>query len=617
MQKMNRIFSVIILLHICLISNVLGQDSLVMKALEQKARASYGSSLDSSIYYAQQILDFDSLESIPKYHAFALNWIGICLMRKGYPDSAEVYYQKTIRYSTAYDVSKYEKMAKLNRSINFYQQGYFEKAADAAEESLHAFEDIGDSLGIAHAYYNLANCLFQLGRPEEALTFYKTALPVYIKNEAVLPISNTYNGIGSVYQKREDFEESIKFFRKSVANKIAVGGENFCASEYINIATSFKNLANLDSAQLYYHKAQLAASSLGDQQKVATAYLDMAVLFNETGAVDSAKLYAAMANKLSQKINDKFLQYNSLSQLALANKALGFSSQAFEQLLASKKLEDSISSAEVEAKVIALEKKFKLAEKDKELLHKKIIIAENKESLLFQKGMLLLLFLVIIIILIWLRTNRIKQKFLHKNALQKERNRIAMDLHDHVGAELTLVNTKLDTRAFTSERSSEKKELEAISEQIRNVGKILRETVWSIQEETITTGQLQSRIQDFANKLLEGQTIEFKSFSDEKEVELSPQMALTLFRIGQEGITNALKYAKATEVSVAINKQGAILSFSIEDNGDGFDPKKVEKGFGLQNMEQRTEQLGGTFNLSSTIGRGTIITVTVSVDGNV
>ena len=130
-------------------------DTVRFKALEKKARASYGSNLDSSIYYCQKILAIcEKEEDYPEMHAFALNWTGICLMRQGFPDSAESLYQQTIKYGLNNNASKFVQMARLNRSINYFQQGKYEKSADAAEESLKSFETIGDSLGMAHAQYN-------------------------------------------------------------------------------------------------------------------------------------------------------------------------------------------------------------------------------------------------------------------------------------------------------------------------------------------------------------------------------------------------------------------------------------------------------------------------------
>lgn len=610
MLKINvRTISIILLLTIFpFFSPVKGQpDTLLLQSFEKKARASYGSSLDSSIYYAQQILDLDIDAQTNTYHAFALNWIGICLMRKGYPDSAELYYQETIVFGEEHNEKKYAQMAKLNRSINYHQQGLFEESALAAQESLEAFEKIGDSLGMAHAQYNLGNCLFQLHRPEEALTFYNSALKVYLKKEAILPISNTYNAIGSVFLANDQYKEALGQFRKSVDNKISVGGENFCASEYINMGTTYKELQKPDSAIFYYKLAYITAEKLGDSQKMANAYLDLATLFNEEMKPDSAKKYAATSEEISRSINDNFLIYNALYQLALANSKLGDFKQSYSQLYEYVSLKDSTENVEITEKIASLEKKFKVAEKDKQLLANEVQLAEKQNAIQRQMLIIALLVIIMIAILLWVRNRRKQQGLLYQIAMNKERNRIAMDLHDHVGAELTLVSSKLDTKGFKAVRDSEKEELEAISNQIRNVNNILKETVWSIREESIQISQLLDKVKDLVDKQFEGQDVAYSGTSNNNGFDLAPQVALTLYRVCQEGITNIFKHAEAQRVELSIDVENGSLEMVLSDDGKGFSAQTVKNGYGLQNMKQRIKQIGGNYSLKTQEQAGTSI----------
>ena len=82
---------------------------------------------------------------------------------------------------------------------------------------------------------------------------------------------------------------------------------------------------------------------------------------------------------------------------------------------------------------------------------------------------------------------------------------------------------------------------------------------------------------------------------------------LNLFRIGQEAIQNSLKYAQATRLTVSCSANGEGLTFEIADNGNGFDAQAASDGNGLVNMRHRCEQLGGTFQLHSSEGKGTTV----------
>jgi signal transduction histidine kinase len=84
---------------------------------------------------------------------------------------------------------------------------------------------------------------------------------------------------------------------------------------------------------------------------------------------------------------------------------------------------------------------------------------------------------------------------------------------------------------------------------------------------------------------------------------------MNVYRILQESILNAIKYAKADNIYISINQELEILNLIIKDDGVGFSLKKHKKGIGLKNMQERVESLTGTFNISSEKFIGTTIIV--------
>jgi signal transduction histidine kinase len=96
-------------------------------------------------------------------------------------------------------------------------------------------------------------------------------------------------------------------------------------------------------------------------------------------------------------------------------------------------------------------------------------------------------------------------------------------------------------------------------------------------------------------------------------------METALFRIVQEGMTNVVRHAHATAVTVHLGRQDNDLTLEIVDNGQGFDPDSMNlndpagKGVGLRGMRERTTLLGGVFHLQSAPGHGTKIQVRVPI----
>jgi signal transduction histidine kinase len=181
------------------------------------------------------------------------------------------------------------------------------------------------------------------------------------------------------------------------------------------------------------------------------------------------------------------------------------------------------------------------------------------------------------------------------NRLNNERNRIARDLHDNLGAELTIVTSKLYTKIFKTEKQTEREELEHISKQTRNASIVLRETVWSIKSEKLTVTSLRNKIEEFYNRLEDPNIFSLNFQISNEDFELGPLLALNLFRIAQEALTNILKYADAKHVHIEISNK----VLKISDDGKGFDIEKVKKGYGLNNMESRAKEMNASYSISS------------------
>jgi two-component system, NarL family, sensor kinase len=96
---------------------------------------------------------------------------------------------------------------------------------------------------------------------------------------------------------------------------------------------------------------------------------------------------------------------------------------------------------------------------------------------------------------------------------------------------------------------------------------------------------------------------------------LEYNIEINLYRIIQELISNILKHAKASEVSIQLLKKETYLNIVVEDNGIGFDVNQVKnkKGMGLKNIESRVNSLGGEFNIDSGKGAGTTITINIPI----
>jgi signal transduction histidine kinase len=91
------------------------------------------------------------------------------------------------------------------------------------------------------------------------------------------------------------------------------------------------------------------------------------------------------------------------------------------------------------------------------------------------------------------------------------------------------------------------------------------------------------------------------------EDEVPDSLKTAIFRISQEALNNVAKHSEASLVDLSLQKVGERVELTIQDNGNGFEPAKIAKGFGLSTMRERAELSGGTFAVHSTAGKGTIL----------
>lgn len=208
-----------------------------------------------------------------------------------------------------------------------------------------------------------------------------------------------------------------------------------------------------------------------------------------------------------------------------------------------------------------------------------------------------------------------------KNSLLVEKERIARDLHDNVGAHLAFVVTNLTHISNQTEKQSVTSgrqlsdQLRTVVDYTREAIKLLRETIWAIHQESFTVEEFAERLNQYINRYVhetEGLHVDVQVTGSQTQ-RLSSTQVLNLFRIVQEALNNVIKHAQATKASVQLHVfADGHIELRIQDNGRGFnwpDQTLSEPHYGLQNMQTRAKELGGTFRVIA--NEGTTVEVQV------
>lgn len=202
-------------------------------------------------------------------------------------------------------------------------------------------------------------------------------------------------------------------------------------------------------------------------------------------------------------------------------------------------------------------------------------------------------------------------------AQEEERKRIAKDIHDGIGQMLTALKFNVESLNPNNIETIPKKidDLKALSKELIQG---VRMATFNLTPPELTDHGIASALQTLTQKIakLTNKNILFDNSSD-FEGRYASLIEINLYRIAQEAVNNAIKYAESNFILVRINHSKNLLSISIEDDGKGFDIEKVSqrksKGMGLVFMEERIKYVDGRLFINSEKGSGTKITINTPI----
>jgi signal transduction histidine kinase len=212
-----------------------------------------------------------------------------------------------------------------------------------------------------------------------------------------------------------------------------------------------------------------------------------------------------------------------------------------------------------------------------------------------------------------------------QQATERERVRIAQDMHDEIGSKLTKIS-------FLSERAKgDLKEPGALADKIDSIAgtsrellQALDEIVWVVNPRNDTLEELGGYLSEYAREYFQNTPVECDvSLQDElPHLTMPAEMRHNLFLAFEEALNNVLKHSGASQVRVEFRVQAGRLDICVSDNGRGFEDLLDQarpagarlEGNGLVNMRQRLRDVGGQCTIRSRLGQGTTVSLSLSLN---
>jgi len=202
-------------------------------------------------------------------------------------------------------------------------------------------------------------------------------------------------------------------------------------------------------------------------------------------------------------------------------------------------------------------------------------------------------------------------------AQEDERRRIARELHDQLGQQMTALRLTLEAlKAVAVERTELRTQVETLQELAKQLDQDIAFRVWELRPAALEGLGLAAALAEYAGNWSKRFGIRAEvHMSRPTDRRLTPEMEATIYRFAQEALNNVVKHSQADRVDIALEHGHEYLSLIVEDNGIGFDPSAAAaaNGFGLIGMRERAALADADFQIESAPGSGATVILRVPV----
>jgi hypothetical protein len=514
--------------------------------------------------------------------------------------SALEYYKKALQLYKG--LNNLEAIARVNIEIYILLDSQNDLTSDKQHylnEVLRHANVSGSKKWLASYYMNSGISQLKTNHPDSAYIAFKKALEIGAEIDS-LPIQiNASINIGSLFSRKYKIQDSAIFHYNQAlklyfSDSLHVKDFNTKFNIYNNLGNAFRRQKDYTTALIYYKKAEaIELPKLNRKsKKILFSNIDATYYYMSDwkNAYDYLYKYDSI-NKIinlkeqNSKITDIEEKYKN-EQLKVEN----LETEARRKQ--SQNISFGLAGSLVLGSIIAFllfkntKRKQKLAEQDKELETQKLATVLKEQELTAIDAMI--------------------------EGQEKERQRIANDLHDDLGGLMATV--KLHFNALKEKQTPElyTKTNALIDEAYNKV----RTVAHAKNSGVIAKQGLLKAVRQMADKVSVLNKITINVIDHGLDERLENSLELTIFRIIQELITNVIKHAHATEANIHITNHEDSLNIMIEDNGKGFNPNqitKTKKGMGISSIDKRVTYLDGSMTIESEHNQGTTIIIDIPI----
>lgn len=588
-----------------------------------------------------------------------------------------VFLSKKIKFSwglsTAYilGLSYYKNQGKFEQALQY---------ADSAEAVTKNDTTENMRLNMGHIHQNRGNLYYVIGDKQKAMSDYVEAVKIFKEIHSSV-LASAYTGIANCFNDLNNEPKAIAYFKEAISAAEEFSDKRLLASTQMNLSTAFMNMNDYTAADsilnivwpvvekiqnsksfiiYYYNKGDVEAYYKKDTLKALEYYqksYKYAMLIEDVWQ-QGRSLKSMIDFQLNVKHKDAKANIDILYHLAKENElgdyesdALDFYSawynitgdykKAYDYLRQYTIISDSLNSEDAKEKITMMEVRLRVESKEKEIDQLKSVQKIQQLSIR-QKTTLNYVLIgsaaaLLIILLLSYRNYRSRQKLQQAKideletekqlaateavlkGEEQERTRLAKDLHDGLGGMLSgikfsLSNMKENLIMTPDNAQAFERSIDMLDSSIKE----MRRVAHNMMPEVLVKYGLNKALEEFCSEIHRSGAINVSYQSvGMNNTDIGQTTAVTVYRIVQELVNNAIKHAQAKNLLVQLHQseQERLLAVTVEDDGKGFDVAtlKQSRGMGWHNIENRVEFLKGKLDIQSEAGKGTSVMIEFNI----
>jgi len=527
----------------------------------------------------------------------------------------------------------YENIAKIYRD-----RGWYPEAMEFSLKSLAVYEKSGDTLQMVKVLSAIGFLNTQLGNNRESISRQNEALKLlnHTKNPEVKGL--ILGRIGIAYDEMGIYDSAHLYNDQAIALFQENKDDTYLSRWLGNKANTYIKEKKFSLAEYYLGQARRHVKT---DAEVTNLLINTGKVYLETGRYRAAENVLDSAIKKTILLKQRKFWSEACYRKYELNIAQGNFAQALDYYIRFATLEDSLLDEEKAGQIAQMKIRYETGQKEKALLLEQ---AKNdkldKEKALaevavYNRNIWMLgiagFSIATIFFLLYLSQRNKRKAHAEKDAAiieerekgmkaifeaqEEERKRIAKDLHDGLGQQLSAIKMKFQniTGKFLSDKPELKDDIGKIGKMIADAGSDVRSISHQMMPKALTELGLVEALEDMFDKSFSKSEVDCH-FEHYNLTERLPQhIEIGLYRIMQELLSNIIKHSDASKVDIQLMKMQNHCILIVQDDGKGINMDGKKDGIGIMNITNRLRSLKGEMNMESASGKGTTATIRVAL----